>query len=998
MDSGDNINPSGWLYLDIGFIDSLLARVIVLRREKGPTMADRPLRSNARKSAALVILVLSVLLAFGNGMPAWALEQVPVAQIAIVQAPSTVLPNEGFVVTVTVDYSGSYSTDIAILDKATGFVLASKGLIIPAGQDVFHFQLTSPESSGVWMLLATVRIWWHDGWFANEKGSTFPFEITISNQSQTNFTLALESNDTPLVVTIDSVPHSLPAGGIQLSTTRGFHTIEIEPSLSKSNGTRAMFDHWSDGIGSFSRKIYLTGNLDLSATYLTEYLLTVKSSIGETVGSGWYPEGTNAMFAVTNSGFVGNSSTGLASYKFSHWSGDSDSNSPAGWLVMDGPKTVVANWSEDNSQTTVASEIMIASLVFLACSAMLVAIGILLRRKTTVQKRSHLFRAGAYARAIFMVLLSLVAIANPSMVQPARAFVPIRPESVTIGDATWFHWNQAASDTLVIWLGGGIVDHTSYLINPYEFESYNTILFIQDLAKYYDVLALEKGSIRTVDPLLNRTIFREPYPGSYNFMKKIRSWATEQGYMYLYVVGYSVGAMVAANELIDVSPEDWASPNGFIIITTKIDEEVSSKASALRASVLLLYGDRIAPEFTKSGQAFFRNTPEEGWRDGSWYHREYHVIPDVEHEVWTILDSGEYDGRATLLTINFIETCKSLQFEGAKDPISRIALNDTGIIGILSPYSATIISVHSPRKIGTREAFKVSVEVRYDLPLNSTRALVAFDTDAASIVSAAEEHPMGYHEAHLNMTILSGENARTMHLTLIPLIQVGGNWSVVTDGARGISVDVTDSFSTHIIVGYSNAIVELDGQAFRTGENGEITMYATPGEHSISTSPIIMIGDTTRAVFQQWNVTSTSSTLNLSISRDVCLLAIYRRQYYLNVTSPLGQVSGAGWYDEDSVAVFRVTPPMMTNNGTHAFVGWLGDSNDSSPSSSVIMNRSKNIDASWKAVTPGRESTSILQLQVPIIMSLAVLVACVIFVVMSFHHRRSSSMAGAPLR
>ena len=957
-------------------------------------MVDDPLRRNASNNAALVILVLFFVLSSENVAPVWAVEQVPVAQIVTVQAPSTILPNENFVVNVTVDYSGSYSTDIAILDKATGFVLASKGLIIPAGLDVFHFQLTSPESLGVWMLLATVRIWWHDGWFASEKGATFPFEITISDQ--TYFTLSLESNEFLSVVTIDNVPHSIPSEGIRLSTTRGLHTIETEPSLPIGNGTRATFDHWSDGIGSFSRKIYLAGNLDLSATYLTEYLLTVRSSIGETVGSGWYPAGTNATFAAINSDSP-NSLTGPATYKFSYWSGDLDSNSSAGWVVMDGPKTVVANWSEDRSQAMVASEITTASMVFLICSVVLVAIGIDLRR-TIVEDRGDLFRVRACAKGIFIVLLSLMSIAHPSMIQPAQAFVPTQPESVTIGDATWFHWNQAASDTLLIWLGGGITEQTGYLINPYEFESYNTILFLQDLARYYDVLALEKGSMHTIDPTLNRTIFREPYPGSYNFMKKIRSWASEQQYTYLYVVGYSVGAMIAAKELIDISPEDWASPNGLIIITTKIDEDVSSRASALRASLLLLYGNKIAPEFITSGEAFYRNTPKEGWRNGSWYHREYHVIPDVEHEVWTIKDSGEYDGRATLLTINFIETCKSLQFERAKEPVSRIAFNGTGTIGTGPPLSATIISVRSPVKIGTGKAFRITAEVRYHVPSNLTRALVAFDSDVASIVSAAEERPNGYREANLTMTILSGENARTIRLSLIPLIQLAGNWTVVADGARDVSVDVTDSFSTHVIVGYPNATVEFDGQPFRTGENGEITLNATPGEHWIWTPLIIMLGNTTRAVFQQWNVTSTSSTLNLSISGDTCLLAIYRKQYYLNVTSPLGQASGVGWYDEDSLALFRVTPPIVANNGTYAFIGWLGDSGDSSPSSDVNMNSSKNIDASWKDVTPAGKGAITLQLQLLFVTSLAILLASVIFVITSFRRRRSFSIASVTSR
>ena len=957
-------------------------------------MSDCQRRRHAGSKKILVIALLLAFVALSINAATWAVEKLPVAQIADVQTPSNILPNEDFVVTVTVDYSGPYSTDIAVLDKATNFVLASKGLIIPSGRNVFTFHLTGRERPGIWLLVATVRVWWHEGWYANEKGATFPFGVTVSDP--TGITLVLASNVVPSAATIDGISYQLALEGIQISTSRGFHKIEIEASLTRGNGTRAVFHHWSDGISASSRRIYLTGNLDLSAIYLTEYHLSVESRVGRTVGSGWYPAGTNATFAVIDSGLAGQSSTGQGSHEFTHWSGDADSNSPLGWLLMDAPKTVVANWSEGNSSATLTSELVIASMTCLACSAILVAIAVTLRRGTHTGRRTSLLRGRAYARATLLVLIFLSAMGHLSMIQSAQALIPIRPESVTIGDATWYHWNQATSDTLLIWLGGGTVEYASYLVNPYEFESYNTIRFIQELAEHYDVLALEKGSIRYVDSTLNRTIFREPYPGSYNFIKMIQSWAHEQGYMYLYIVGYSVGAMVAAKELIVVSPEDWTSPNGLIIITTKIAEGVSSQAKSLRASLLLLYGDKIAPEFTASGQAFFGNAPEEGWRDESWYHREYHVIPNVEHEVWTIMDSGEYDSRATLITIKFIETCKSLQFERMSEPISRVALNHTAKTGIDSPFNVTIVSVRSPSRVGTREAFGITVQLRYDLPPNSTAAVLAFDMDAISVVSVAKKQLNGNGETYLLTTGLSGDNPRTAHLSLIPLIQVDDNWNIVASGLRDASVDVTDSFSTHVIVGYPNAVVGFDGQALRTGPSGEITLNATRGEHTISVPPVIKMGNTARAVFEQWNVTSASSTLQLPISRDVCLLAIYRTQYYLNITSPLGRASGAGWYDESSTAMFHMTPPIVTDKGTHVFIGWLGDSNDPSPSSSILVNGSKNIEASWEDLKPAVNSENILPLQALFMASLVILLASVVFVVTSLRQTRSSPLADVP--
>jgi len=959
-------------------------------------MADCPQRHHAIDKTTLVVSAVFVLLAVSNCRAVWALEQLPVAQIADVQTPSVISPNEGFAVVVNVDYSGSYSTDIAILDAATGFVLASKGLMaemsLPsAGRNAFTFHLIGRDRPGVWMLLASVRVWWHDGWYANAKGATFPFEITISEP--TNITLVVMSNVVPTLVTIDGVSHSLSPEGVHLSTTRGFHMIEIESSLAMGDGTRALFDHWNDGIRSISRRIYLTAGLDLSAVYLTEYLLTVESSVGETVGSGWYPASTNATFAAIDSGITEHTLTSRAPYKFTHWSGDSDFSSPVGWLMMNGPKTVVANWSEATSQTTAISGLTIISAIIFLCSAILMTIGIILRKKTRTNRRGDPVRGKAPAMEFLLVLVFLALVVQPPMIHPVQALAPVQPATVAIGDATWYHWNQTASDTLLIWLGGGIVEQTVLLINPCEFESYNTLRFIQDLARYYDVLALRKGSIRYVDSTLNRTIFREPYSSSNNFMKKIGSWAHEQGYMYLYVVGYSVGAMVAAKELIVVSPEDWTSPDGLIIITTKIAEGVSSKASSLRASLLLLYGEKIAPEFTASGQAFFGNVPQEGWRDGSWYHREYHVISDVEHEVWTIMDTGEYDDRAVLLTLKFIETCKSLQFERVRETISRIVLNQTDTTRLHSPLNVEIVSVDAPSKVRTKEAFEITAQVRYDLPSDLTTAVIAFDTDVASIVSVAEKQLSEQGEGHFVTTVLSGENARTAHISLIPLVGMGGNWSVVTDGVRDVTIDVTDSFLAHIIVGYPNVAVQFDGQAFRTGTSGETTLNVSPGEHVISVPPLITLGDAARAVFQHWNTTSGSSDLRLSASRDVCLLAIYRRQYYLNVKSPLGRVSGAGWYDENSTALFQIASPLVALNGTHIFIGWSGDSIDSSPASSVFMNGPKNVEASWRDLKSQEGNDIPLQLQALFTASLTTLIASFVVAIMSFRHRHTARQA-----
>jgi hypothetical protein len=967
---------------------------IIAREETESTMAHlRSVRRSTRTRILLVLLLLA-LTACSMGSAAWAAERIPTARIASVEAPSAISPNEDFTVLVAVDYSASYSTDVAILDAATGSVLACKGLIIPVGRNSFTFRLTSRDQPGLWKLTATVRVWWHEGWYANQNGTTFPFEITIMDSR--NATLVVTSNTVPISVTIDGVSHEVSSKGLQLIAAEGLHTIETNSPLDVADGARAVFDHWSDGVRSLHREIYLTGRLDLSAIYLKEYLLTVKSDLSQALGSGWYPAGTNATFGVIDTVLTQNSSAGQITYKFSGWSGDSDSSSPLDHTIMDRQKTVLANWSETSTQSAKALLVQLASLMFLMCSMIFVGLGAVLRKRGRQGRYIGANKGKSVIGRSILVLILFAVLAHSSVISPVIGSEITQPETVAIGDATWYHWNQASSDTLLIWLGGGIVEQATYLINPYEFESYNTIYFMQDLSRYYDVLALKKGSLRYVDSILNRTVFRESYPGSNNYIREIRSWANEHGYTYAYIVGYSVGAMAAAKELVVGHPEDWTSPNGLIIITTKISEAISLKASAFRASLLLLYGDKVGPEFITSGETFFQNTVEDGWKEKFWFHKEFQVIPDVEHEVWTIRDTGEYDERAVQLIIRFIETTKSLQFETAKESVASAALNHSTQTASDTSHEVEVVAIDSPSKAMTGEAFATTAKIRYGLPTNSTVAVVTFDTETASIVSASQKRVSGNGEIQLVNTIVPGERARSAHFTLIPLVGTDGEWRVVPDGARDVTVQITDSLLITVVVGYPNVAVQFDNQTSQTGVGGDVSVNATRGEHGISVPPIIVFDDKSRAVFLQWNGTASSSNLHLLLSRDMRLLAIYRKQYYVNVTSSRGQASGAGWYDEDSLAQFRLTPLVMLDGGTHVFVEWTGDSSDSAPASSVLVNGPKNIQAVWMELNASEENTGLLELQVLFAISLAILLGSVVFVGISLRNIGMASTAAKP--
>jgi len=72
-------------------------------------------------------------------------------------------------------------------------------------------------------------------------------------------------------------------------------------------------------------------------------------------------------------------------------------------------------------------------------------------------------------------------------------------------------------------------------------------------------------------------------------------------------------------------------------------------------------------------------------------------------------------------------------------------------------------------------------------------------------------------------------------------------------------------------------------------------------------------------------------------------------QYYLNVSSQHGTVSGEGWYDEGSTVEISVSPEFITEDEVrYTFVGWIGDYTGGANPHSIIMDDNKTITAQWQ--------------------------------------------------
>jgi len=182
-----------------------------------------------------------------------------------------------------------------------------------------------------------------------------------------------------------------------------------------------------------------------------------------------------------------------------------------------------------------------------------------------------------------------------------------------------------------------------------------------------------------------------------------------------------------------------------------------------------------------------------------------------------------------------------------------------------------------------------------------------------------------------------------MRLILILLVDSGGGWAFPRDPTRTVSVEATDLLSITVILGYSNVAIEFDDETLLTGGNGRLILNTTAGTHLLSAPPVIMISNSSRLIFRQWNETH-ASLLELNLQKNAVVFAVYRRQHYLNVGSPYAQTWGAGWYDENAAATVIVAPPFLSGETMHVFAGWSGDSAGPSPVSNVVVDGAKNIE------------------------------------------------------
>ncbi len=263
------------------------------------------------------------------------------ASISRIYSPSEVVPNQSFTVVMTVAYwfilhlPSSASLQVKVFDLDDGRLLASSEheTVKGVGLKNFTVSLTALPTAKTWRLRAQAS---YGSW------------ITDANVTQSvprDFQIVIVQV-IDLVVTVIGVPsdlavelyiNNLPNGSFSTGQPRDFRfyadkiTVNVPEHINGTSGTRYRCEYYSLNVSNSGTVVF---------KYVTQHYLSVRSSYGTALGSGWYDAGSKATISVspTTVSLVG------LEYQFNGWSGDVTASTPSATIEVDSPKVVVATW------------------------------------------------------------------------------------------------------------------------------------------------------------------------------------------------------------------------------------------------------------------------------------------------------------------------------------------------------------------------------------------------------------------------------------------------------------------------------------------------------------------------------------------------------------------------------------------------------------------------------------------------------------------------------
>jgi M6 family metalloprotease-like protein len=172
----------------------------------------------------------------------------------------------------------------------------------------------------------------------------FGDDSALATQEVSSLTLKV-TPDLAVTVVINNQSYTTNQTTGTVTVTSDFNNetfdVTVPKTVNLQPGVRVEFQSWENGDQNDSRPVLVTSNTTVTASYKTQFLVSVTSQYGAPSGSGWYDENTPATVSI-NSTVDGAPGT---RYVFYAWEGDASSSNNQLSFSVTQPMNLSAVWT-----------------------------------------------------------------------------------------------------------------------------------------------------------------------------------------------------------------------------------------------------------------------------------------------------------------------------------------------------------------------------------------------------------------------------------------------------------------------------------------------------------------------------------------------------------------------------------------------------------------------------------------------------------------------------
>ena len=305
-----------------------------------------------RKVQTFTSLLVLFLTFFGTLVVVTASPNIGLLRISSFLCPREVVPGGTFQVTLDVEYAIQSIPNEATIRAAV--YNANIGATTPlwesdpttvsnGGDQVWNFTLNAPATEGFLNLTAYAYFLENGTWtyFNNPVNGPGVSQRTV--KIGTTASLDIRIGAPGITVTVGgTTKQTSPMGDAVFPVAvSSSPSITVPPLAELQNSTQIIFTEWSDGIKEPNRQVRMDGDVNLTAQYRTQYLLTITNS---STFEEWYDKGANAtLSAPTSTPAPWPLSVFGVTETFQGWSGDVHSSSTRINITMNSPMTITAD-------------------------------------------------------------------------------------------------------------------------------------------------------------------------------------------------------------------------------------------------------------------------------------------------------------------------------------------------------------------------------------------------------------------------------------------------------------------------------------------------------------------------------------------------------------------------------------------------------------------------------------------------------------------------------